>query len=125
MKYLITENRLVKLINNTLGHNLSDRIRMITNWEESPIDCRYMFPSRDTFNKLLNEWGPMYWIRTMDNGVFLAQKRENRQWHIYRSYYNDIYGHRINEFELLNFMGLSMFGISLDIIIDNFVKEEL
>ena len=125
MKITITEDRLLNLINKTLGYNLSDRIEMITSWEGAPVDCRYMFPSKERFNKLLNEWGPMYWFRTPENGIWLAQQRENREWHIYNGYYNDVYGASIDEYELLNYMGLSMFGISLNFIIDNFVEEEI
>lgn len=125
MKFIITESKIENLINKTLGYKLSDRIEMITSWEGAPVDCRYMFPSKERFNKLLNEWGPMYWFRTPEAGVWLAQQRENRKWYIYNGYYNDVYGTSIDEYELLKYMGMSMFGISLNFIIDNFVEEEI
>jgi len=124
MRIIITENRLTNLINSTLGYDLSDRIVMITNWEEAPIDCRYMFPSEERFNALLNNWGPMFFIYPKGNGKWLAQQREGGEWFIYKEYYNDQYGVRIDEGQLLSFMGVSMFGIPLDVIIDNFVVEE-
>ena len=122
---MVTEDRLLNLINKTLGYNLSDKIEMITSWEEAPADCRYTFQTKERFNRWLNKWGPMYRFRTPENGIWLVQQRENRKWYIFASYYNNAFGTSIDEYELLSYMGLSMFGISLQFIIDNFVEEEI
>ena len=124
MKIIISENRLVYLINDTLGYDLSQTIKMITDWEGAPSPSRYMFPSEERFNALLNNWGPMYWFITPNDGKWLAQQREGGEWFIYQQYYNDQYGVRIDEGQLLSFMGVGMFGIPLTTIIDNFVVEE-
>ena len=123
MKIIITENRIKYLINDTLGYDLSQTIKMITDWEGAPSICRLMFPGKKNFNSLLNNWGPMYWVSTPDNGKWLVQQRENREWFIYKDYYNDHYGQRIDEYDLLSYMGINMFGIPLGTIIDNFVDE--
>lgn len=122
---MVTEDRLLNLINKTLGYNLSDKIEMITSWEGAPADCRFTFQTKERFNRWLNKWGPMYRFRTPENGIWLVQQRENRKWYIFASYYNNVFGTSIDEYELLNYMGLSMFGISLQFIIDNFVEEEI
>ena len=112
------------MINSTLGYDLSVMIEMITSFWESDIVIRRMFHNKDLFNDLLNHWGPMYWIRTPNNGKWLAQQRKGGEWFIYKDGYNDVYGQRIDEYELLTYMGIDMFGIPLATIIDNFVVEE-
>ena len=119
MKVIITESKLNNIINSTLGYNLSDKIDMISSFWDADITVRSMIGGKERFNKLLNLWGPMYWIKTPNNGEWLAQQRENREWTI-RSPYLEI----IDESELLSYMGLNVFGIPLNTIINNFVIEE-
>ena len=107
------------LINDTLGYDLSRTIEMITNYWDTNILVRRMFRSKDRFNELLNHWGPMYWISTPENGKWLVQQREGGEWFISKSGRT-----RIDEYELLSYMGINMFGIPLEMIINNFVKEE-
>ena len=124
MKIIITESKLVNMVNDTLGYNLSRTIDMITDYWEANVVIRHMFLDKKIFTKLLNHWGPMFWISTPENGKWLAQQREGREWFIYKGGHNISDRHRIDEHELLSYMGLSMFGISLSTIIDNFVEEE-
>lgn len=125
MKIIISENKLVDLINKTLGDKMSP-ILIITNYWESDILVRRMFGGDiHTFNDLLNHWGPMYFIKTPKNGKWLVQQRKGGEWFIYKAGHHpdSEYGVRIDEDELLSKMGLSMLGIPLDVIIDNFAYE--
>jgi len=129
MKIIITENRLTNLINQTLGYDLSDTIKMVTDWE-SDINIRRMFKKdKEYFDMLLYNWGPMYWINTPNDGKWLVQQVGDNHWSMIEA------GIDLNirrpdrplagvESQLLSYMGVSMFGIPLKTIIDNFVKEE-
>ena len=112
------------MINSTLGYDLSDTIEMITDYWEADGLIRRMFNDKQEFNKLLNHWGPMFWIKTPGNGKWLAQQREGRKWFIYKGGHNPRYSKLIDEYQLLSYMGIDMFGVPLSMIIDNFVKEE-
>jgi len=124
MRIIITENKLVNMVNNTLGYDLSDKIDMITNYWDADVLIRRMFENKTTFTKLLNNWGPMFWISTPDNGRWLAQQRKGREWFIFKGGYSPENANIIDEYQLLSYMGLGMFGVPLDTIIDNFVKEK-
>ena len=123
MKILIKEGIVKKMVNRVLGYDLSDKIEMITNWEELDSRGKGMFPSKVRFNEMLNNWGPMFWIETPDNGKWLAQTRRDREWFIYQDYYNDQYGQRIDEDEFLDKLGIGFMGVKLQQIIDEFVTE--
>ena len=124
MKIIITENKLVKMIDTLLGDKSSIYIHTIKDFWGANILIRTMFPSKEKFDELVNEWGPFHWVQTKENGKWLAQKRGD-EWFIYKggSGYNDQYGQRIDEQQLLSYMGVDMLGISLDVIIDNFSYE--
>ena len=124
MRIIITENKLVNMVNNTLGYDLSDKIDMITDYWDADVLIRRMFENKTTFTKLLNNWGPMFWISTPDNGRWLAQQRKGREWFIFKGGYSPENANIIDEYQLLSYMGLGMFGVPLDTIIDNFVKEK-
>ena len=122
MKIIITENKLVKMIDKLLGDKDSIYIHTIKDFYNSNILMRIMFPSEAKFDELVDEWGPFHWVRTKENGKWLAQKRDG-EWFIYKNGYNDQYGMRIDEGQLLSYMGISMLGIPLDVIIDNYSYE--
>jgi len=122
MRIIITENKLVNMVNNTLGYDLSDTIDIITDYWDADILIRRMFENKTTFTKLLNHWGPMFSISTPKDGRWLAQQREGRKWFIFKGGWDRRWG--IDEHQLLSYMGLGMFGVPLDTIIDNFVKEK-
>ena len=126
MRIIITENKLVNLINKTLGDKFSPNIQMITNYYDANILIRRMFDDKEEFNNLLNHWGPMYFIKTPECGDWLAQQRKNREWFIFKNGHMIIDGVEvliIDEYKLLSCMGLSMLGIPLQTIIDNFAYE--
>lgn len=114
------------MVNSTLGYDLSDKIKMITSFWDADVVTRRMFNNKQHFNKLLNNWGPMFLIKTPDKGKWLAQQREGREWFIYKEGHNmnSEYLYKIDDHQLLSYMGLGMFGVPLGTIIDNFVVEE-
>jgi hypothetical protein len=124
MKIIISENKLVKMIDSVLGDDSLIYIHTIKNFWDADNLIRYMFPSKGRFDELVDKWGPFHWVRTKDNEKWLAQKR-NGEWFIYKggSGYNDLYGKRIDERELLTYMGVDSLGIPLDVIIDNYSYE--
>jgi hypothetical protein len=122
MKIIISENKLVKMIDSVLGDDSLIYIHTIKDFYNSDILIRIMFPSKEIFDELVDEFGPFHWVRTKENGKWLAQKR-NGEWFIYRNGYNDQYGMRIDERELLTYMGVDFLGIPLDVIIDNYSYE--
>ena len=110
------------MIDKLLGDKASIYIHTIKNFYDADILIRIMFPSKERFDELVDKWGPFHWVRTKENRNWLAQKR-NGEWFIYRGHYNDRYGTRIDETQLLSYMGISMLGIPLDVIIDNYSYE--
>jgi len=124
MKILLKEGIIKKMVNRVLGYDLSDKIEMITNYWEADVIIRFNFRDKESFDKLLNNWGPMYWIETPDNGNWLAQKRQDREWFIYKNG-DEIgeYRQRINEDELLDKLGIGFMGVKLQQIIDEFIEE--
>jgi hypothetical protein len=112
------------MIDKLLGDKDSIYIHTIKDFWNANILIRTMFPSKARFDELVDEFGPFHWIRTKDNGKWLAQKRDG-EWFIYRggSGYNDLYGQRIDKWELLTYMDLDALGIPLDVIIDNYSYE--
>jgi hypothetical protein len=122
MRIIISENKLIKMIDSVLGDDSLIYIHTIKDFYNSDILIRIMFPSKERFDELVDKFGPFHWVRTKENGKWLAQKRDG-EWFIYRNGYNDQYGMRIDERELLSYMGVDMLGISLDVIIDNYSYE--
>ncbi len=110
------------MIDSVLGDDSLIYIHTIKDFYNSDILMRIMFPSKERFDELVDKFGPFHWVRTKENGKWLAQKRDG-EWFIYRNGYNDQYGMRIDERELLSYMGVDMLGIPLDVIIDNYSYE--
>jgi hypothetical protein len=122
MRIIISENKLVKMIDSVLGDDSLIYIHTIKDYWDAENLIRHMFPSKGRFDVLVDDFGPFHWVRTKDNGKWLAQKR-NGEWFIYKNGYNDLYGMRIDERELLSYMGVDALGIPLDVIIDNYSYE--
>ena len=122
MKIIISENKLVKMIDSVLGDDSLIYIHTIKNFYDANILIRIMFPNKEIFDELVDKWGPFHWVKTKENRNWLAQKRDG-EWFIYSGHYNDHYGTRIDEYQLLSYMGVDALGIPLDVIIDNYSYE--
>jgi len=122
MKIIISENKLIKMIDSVLGDDSLIYIHTIKDFYDANILIRTMFPSKAKFDELVDEWGPFHWVRTKENGKWLAQKRGD-EWFISKGGHTPGYVERIDEFDLLSYMGIEMLGIPLDVIIDNYSYE--
>lgn len=123
MRIIITESKLKNLINNILGYDLSDRIKMITNWMELPYAGRIFFGNnREAFRFYLNHYGPFYEFSVGSNKnsnkyYVQYQGKENNGWVIIGQ------GGELDEYDFLSVLGVESLGIKLNKIIDEFVIE--
>jgi hypothetical protein len=73
MKILIKESQLKSFIKNKLGVDLTDRINIVTNKWELPLEFDSII-SPTILYKYLNNYGPMFFIETKNN-LYLTQDR--------------------------------------------------
>ncbi len=122
MKVLIQESKLKSFIDNQLGYDLSDRIDVIDSWEGAPIDVRYMFPSKESFTKLLNYNGPMYFFHSPEvSKKFLVQHRRNDDGEYYWDI-RDYTSYPVDEYDFMNTFGLNL-GLSVGQLIKYYVED--
>ena len=121
MKILIKEGIVKKMVNRVLGYDLTDRIEMITSWEEldESLKNNVFTINKSTFNWTLNNYGPMFCFNIGDT-KFLVQNRPDG-WYIRSD--NDNLPLNIEDEELLNYIGVGFMGVKLQQIIDEFVEE--
>lgn len=120
MKIIITENRLEKLINTTIGYNLSDHIEMITSWYELDSGGQRLFSDgKQEFNWLLNHYGPMFLFDVNGDDYYVQPQGEEYGTLVLSVKKNN----KIKESDFLRILGINMLGISLNDIINYFVKE--
>ena len=72
------------MVTKMVGYNLSDRIDMITSWDElTGSEQNNVFGNRkDIFVTYLNHYGPMYRFNNIKRDDFLAQNQEGQIWFI-------------------------------------------
>lgn len=120
MKILIKEGIIKKMVNRVLGYDLSDKIEMITSWEELPNSLKNnVFRDKGSFNSYLNNYGPMFCFY-IDDVKFLVQNRQ-REWTIYSD--DDDYSLNTSEDEFLDVIGIGFMGVTLQQVIDEFIEE--
>lgn len=119
MKILIKEGIVKKMVNRVLGYDLSDKIEMITNWEELPNSFKNSAYTKGGFNWHLNNYGPMFCFNINDV-KFLAQNCQG-EWNIYCD--DDDYPLNTSEDELLELIGIGFIGVTLQQVIDEFIEE--
>jgi hypothetical protein len=122
MKVLIQESKLKSFIDSQLDYDLSDRIEVVDSWEGAPQKVRYMFGSKDRFNWLLNNFGPMYFFNSPEEREnYLVQYRRNGDgewnWVI-----NDYWNNPIEESDFMGSLGLYL-GLSLNQLIEFYVED--
>jgi hypothetical protein len=115
MNVLITENKLKSFISKRLGIDLSNKIQMITSYNELP-DKFKIFLRRVDINKYLNSGGPMFLFST-ENDKYLYQNYK------YGSMIIDYRGTEINDSKLLELLGVSMLGIDIEELIKLYFEE--
>jgi len=122
MKVLIQESKLKSFIDNQLDYNLSEIIEVVDSWEGAPQKVRYMFSSKERFNNLLNNWGPMYHFTPPgDYKNYLVQPRRNDDGEYYWDI-KDYFNNQIEDSEVMDSLGLN-FGIPIGKLIKYYVED--
>ncbi len=116
MKYIIKESQVKNLIKKYFKKDLSRNIEMITSYWDLPILFRRMMHQKAA-NLYMNAFGPMY-LFTIDGEQYLAQDRREENWKIYNSR-----DEQISESELMNLLGISPLGLSIQELVDAYIDE--
>ena len=121
MKIIITENKFKNMVTKLTGYDFSNRIEMITSWENlTGSEKRNVFNDRkDIFVTYQNHYGPMFIFSNFRGYNYLVQNQKGQEWLIV----NTSNGRVINYYDFLQMLNLDMTGISLNKIIDKFVEE--
>ena len=115
MKYIISESQVKHIIKKFFKKDFSDKIEMIQDWDDLSYKFRRSFGSKKRFNYHLNYFGPMYLI-LVDGIEYLTQERKHG-WTIVDD--ND---NSISDDKLMNLLGISPLGISMNEFIDAYVN---
>ena len=122
MKVIITEANLKNLLINKLGIDLTGKVEMITNTYDLPkIFLGFIGPR--TLNDWLNQYGPMY-LFTFDYRHVLYQYQSNAWTEGHSGLLISRSGNTYTDAEFLELLGIPPMGITIQDIIDTFVKEE-
>jgi len=122
MKVIITEASLKNLLVNKLGIDLTGKVEMITNTYDIPkIFLGFIGPR--TLNDWLNQYGPMY-LFTFDYRHVLYQYQSNAWTESHSGFLMSRSGKTYTDAEFLELLGIPPMGITIQDIIDTFVKEE-
>ena len=124
MKIIISENKFKSMVTKMVGYNLSNRIEMITSWENlTGTEKRIIFGDNKTgrtiFVTYLNNYGPMFLFSNIHGHNYLAQNQEGQIWFIV----DTSTGYEIDYYDFLGLLNLDSTGISLRKIIDEFAEE--
>jgi hypothetical protein len=111
MKILIKESQLKSFIKNKLGVDLTDRINIVTNKWELPMEFDNII-TPTILNKYLNNYGPMFFIETKNN-LYLTQDRgRDNGW-----FTIDKNGGITDDFEVMTNLGVGRLGLSMNDLI--------
>jgi hypothetical protein len=111
MKILIKESQLKSFIKNKLGVDLTDRINIVTNKWELPMEFDKVISPRG-LNEYLNKYGPMFAIETKNN-LYLTQDRgRDIGW-----FTVDKYDRIVDDFEVMTNLGVGKLGLSMNDLI--------
>ena len=121
MKIIISENKFKSMVTKIVGYNLSDRIEMVTSWEDlTGTEKNNVFGGDKKFvNMYLNKYGPMFIFSNIRGHNYLAQNQEGPIWFVV----DTSTGYDVDYYDFLKMLNLDMTGISLRKIIDEFVEE--
>ena len=125
MRIIITENKFKSLIHKVIGYDLSERIEMITSWEElTGSEQDNVFGGDKKFvNIYLNKYGPMYRFNNVGSygyDDYLVQNQKGSDWFVVDA----STGYDMDYYDFLKLLGIDMLGVNLRKIIDEFVIEE-
>lgn len=116
MKYIVTESQIKFLIKKFFKKDFSEKIELIQFWDDVPYNFKKLFTDKNRFNYYLNRYGPMYVI-LVDGTEFLVQYRD-KGWTVVKDSWDFL-----TEFELMDLLGISPLGITLQEFIDAYYSE--
>ena len=115
MKILIKESQLKSFIKNKLGVDLTDRINIVTNHWELPKEFDNII-TPTILNKYLNNYGPMYTIKTNDN-LYLTQDRGKGYGIVDDWFTVDEKDRIVDDFDVMTNLGVGKLGLSMNDLI--------
>jgi hypothetical protein len=115
MKKMLIESNISNFIKDKLGVDLSDRIHMVTNQYELPMEFDWIISSK-VLNQYLNRYGPMYVFEGKKN-TYLGQPRKNK-WFVV-----DKQDYEVSEFDVMKDLGIEMLGLSLNDLVSEYINE--
>jgi hypothetical protein len=81
MKKILIESNISNFIKDKLGVDLSDRIHMVTNQYELPMEFDRIISSK-VLNQYLNRYGPMYVFKGKKN-MYLGREHKKNKWFVF------------------------------------------
>ena len=114
MKFIITESKLKNFINNLIGYDLSDKISIVTKYDDLPLKFR-KYIGRLTINNYLERYGPIFIFETPLK-TFLYQ-------HQSIPIVVDEHDKTYSEKTLIKHLGIPPLGLSIDDIINIYFGE--
>jgi len=120
MKLVIKESKIKSLIDSKLNYDLTNRIEMITSWDDlSNSEQKYIFSGdKQWFNSYLNYNGPMYRFLNIKDGDYIYQNQGSRSFNIV----NTKNGRDISYNDFIDLLNVP-YGIDIDTIIDLYFEE--
>jgi hypothetical protein len=115
MKKMLIESNISNFIKDKLGIDLSDRIHMVTNQYELPMEFDWIISSK-ALNIYLNQYGPMYVFEGKKN-TYLGQPRKNK-WFVV-----DKRDSEVSELDVMKDLGIEMLGLSLNDLVSEYINE--
>jgi hypothetical protein len=115
MKKCLIESNISNFIKDKLGIDLSDRIHMVTNQYELPMEFDWIISSK-ALNIYLNQYGPMYVFEGKKN-TYLGQPRKNK-WFVV-----DKRDSEVSELDVMKDLGIEMLGLSLNDLVSEYINE--
>jgi len=122
MKVIITEASLKNLLVNKLGIDLTGQVETIKYVHQLPKKY-FDFIGPKKINDWLNMYGPMYLFR-LPYRNFLYQSQSNTWTESHSGLLLSYNGKTYTDNEFLELLGIPPMGITIQDIIDTFVKEE-
>lgn len=112
---MLIESNISNFIKDKLGVDLSDRILMVTNQYELPMEFDWIISSK-VLNQYLNRYGPMYVFEGKKN-TYLGQPRKNK-WFVV-----DKRDSEVSELDVMKDLGIEMLGLSLNDLVSEYINE--
>ena len=113
---MLIESNISNFIKDKLGVDLSDRIHMVTNQYELPMEFDRIISSK-VLNQYLNRYGPMYVFKGKKN-MYLGREHKKNEWFVV-----DERDYQVSEFDVMKDLGIEMLGLSLNDLVSQYINE--